>query len=105
MKESADTQLGKLVATQGGFLPCTVGQTTEPFDLHTVILEVKLCCPVFSDKLQDLMSDFVSVLFPPHSSTMDKRSGLAEAVNGDALLNMNIISTMKFPHRYTKVSR
>ncbi|XP_070618515.1 eukaryotic translation initiation factor 4E transporter isoform X7 [Erythrolamprus reginae] len=33
---------------------------------------------------------------------MDKRSGLAEAVNGDALLNMNIISTMKLPHRYTK---
>uniref|UniRef100_A0A0B8RXS2 Eukaryotic translation initiation factor 4E transporter-like n=1 Tax=Philothamnus irregularis TaxID=1899461 RepID=A0A0B8RXS2_9SAUR len=33
---------------------------------------------------------------------MDKRGGLAEAVNGDALLNMNIISTMKFPHRYTK---
>ncbi|XP_026572809.1 eukaryotic translation initiation factor 4E transporter isoform X2 [Pseudonaja textilis] len=36
------------------------------------------------------------------SSTMDKRVGLAEAVNGDALLNVNIISTMKFPHRYTK---
>ncbi|XP_013911154.1 PREDICTED: eukaryotic translation initiation factor 4E transporter isoform X3 [Thamnophis sirtalis] len=33
---------------------------------------------------------------------MDKRGGLAETVNGDALLNMNIISTMKFPHRYTK---
>ncbi|KAM3826454.1 eukaryotic translation initiation factor 4E transporter isoform 4-T5 [Vipera latastei] len=33
---------------------------------------------------------------------MDKRGGLAEAVNGDASLNVNIISTMKFPHRYTK---
>ncbi|XP_032084928.1 eukaryotic translation initiation factor 4E transporter isoform X3 [Thamnophis elegans] len=33
---------------------------------------------------------------------MDKRGGLAETVNGDALLNMNVISTMKFPHRYTK---
>ncbi|XP_007432331.2 eukaryotic translation initiation factor 4E transporter isoform X1 [Python bivittatus] len=35
-------------------------------------------------------------------STMDKRGVLAEAVNGDTLLSVNIISTMKFPHRYTK---
>ncbi|KAM6423233.1 eukaryotic translation initiation factor 4E transporter isoform 4-T4 [Liasis olivaceus] len=33
---------------------------------------------------------------------MDKRGVLAEAVNGDTLLSANIISTMKFPHRYTK---
>ncbi|XP_063171856.1 eukaryotic translation initiation factor 4E transporter [Candoia aspera] len=48
------------------------------------------------------MSDFVSVLYSPRSSAMDKRGVLAEAVNGDALPNMNVISTMKFPHRYTK---
>ncbi|XP_053135890.1 eukaryotic translation initiation factor 4E transporter isoform X2 [Hemicordylus capensis] len=33
---------------------------------------------------------------------MDRRSGLIEAVNGDTLLDMNRISTMRFPHRYTK---
>ncbi|XP_026538673.1 eukaryotic translation initiation factor 4E transporter isoform X2 [Notechis scutatus] len=47
-------------------------------------------------------SPVLGLLAAGSSSTMDKRVGLAEAVNGDALLNMNIISTMKFPHRYTK---
>ncbi|KAM3826451.1 eukaryotic translation initiation factor 4E transporter isoform 1-T1 [Vipera latastei] len=53
----------------------------------------------FSDKLH---VRFCICSFSPPSSTMDKRGGLAEAVNGDASLNVNIISTMKFPHRYTK---
>ncbi|XP_044300331.1 eukaryotic translation initiation factor 4E transporter isoform X2 [Varanus komodoensis] len=33
---------------------------------------------------------------------MDKRGVLTEAVNGDTVLDINRISAMKFPHRYTK---
>ncbi|XP_063000072.1 eukaryotic translation initiation factor 4E transporter isoform X2 [Elgaria multicarinata webbii] len=33
---------------------------------------------------------------------MDKRGVLTEAVNGDTLLDINRLSAMKFPHRYTK---